>query len=86
MLFRSRVATEALPDGKTRIKGQLTRSGVPETWKDVVPFYAHIGDKVIRLGSLAATHQNEPIDAVVGGKIDRVTINDHEDLLADVHQ
>jgi len=80
------VTTEALPDGKTHIKGQLVRSGVPETWKDVVPMYAHVGDKVIRMGALFATHSTEPIEGTVAGKIDRVTINDHEDLLADVHQ
>jgi hypothetical protein len=80
------VTTEALPDGKTHIKGQLVRSGVPDNWKDVVPMYAHIGDKVIRMGSLAATHSIEPIDATLGGKVDRITMNEHEDLLAEVHQ
>jgi hypothetical protein len=59
---------------------------VPDGWKDVVPTYGHIGDKVIRMGSLGATHSTEPIDATIPGKIDRVTINDHEDLLAEVHQ
>jgi hypothetical protein len=38
------------------------------------------------MGSLSATHQTEPIDAVLAAKIDRVTINEHEELLADVHQ
>lgn len=84
--YNFHATTEAMPDGKTHIKGQLVRSGVPEGWKDVVPMYAHVGDKVIRLGSLFATHSTEPIDAVVAGKVDRITINDHEDLLADVHQ
>jgi hypothetical protein len=51
-----------------------------------VPMYAHIGDKVIRMGSLAATHSIEPIDATLGGKVDRITMNEHEDLLAEVHQ
>ncbi|MBV9886292.1 MAG: hypothetical protein JO119_07090 [Acidobacteria bacterium] len=80
------VTTDALPDGKTHIKGQLVRTGVPETWKDDVPMYAHIGDKTIRIGSLFATHSTEPIEGTIPGKIDRISINDHEDLLADVHQ
>lgn len=84
--YNFHATTQATPDGKTHITGQLVRSGVPEGWKDVVPIYAHVGDKVIRIGSLAAQLSTEPLDAVVPAKIDRVTINEHEDLLADVHQ
>jgi peptidase M1-like protein len=83
-VFRSSV--EPTPDGKTHIKGQLTRTGVPENWKDVVPLYAHMGDKTMRLGTLSATHPTETVDATVPAKIDRISINDHEDLLADVKQ
>ncbi len=79
-------SVEATPDGKTHIKGQLTRSGVPETWKDAVPLYAHMGDKTIRLGTLASTHSSEPLDVILPVKIDRVSINDYEDMLADVKQ
>ncbi len=78
--------TEAAADGKTHIKGELTRTGVPDNWKDVVPIYAHIGDKVVKMGTMAAVHATEPIDATIQGKIDRVTINDYEDLLAEVKQ
>ncbi len=77
---------EATPDGKTHLKGELTRSGVADSWKDSVPLYAHMGDKTIRIGSLAATHPHESIDATLPGKIDRVSINDYEDMLADVKQ
>lgn len=80
------VTTEATPDGKTHLKGQLTRSGVPENWKDVVAIYAHEGDKTIRLGILSVTHSTEQIDAIVPGKATRVSINDNEDLLAEVRQ
>jgi aminopeptidase N len=34
-------------DGKTTVSGQLVRAGVPDSWKDVVPLYAHRGDKVL---------------------------------------
>jgi hypothetical protein len=79
-------SVEATPDGKTHIKGELTRSGVPDTWKDAVPLYAHMGDKTVRLGTLASTHSSEPLDATLAAKIDRVSINDYEDMLADVKQ
>ncbi len=79
-------SVEATPDGKTHVKGELTRSGVPDTWKDAIPLYAHMGEKTIRLGTLGAMHPSEPIDITLPGKIDRLSINDYEDLLADVKQ
>jgi len=79
--------TQVTPDGKrTHISGTLTRSGVADNWKDAVPLYAHVGDRTIKMGILTATHPTETIDVIVGGKIDRVSINDYEDLLADVKQ
>jgi hypothetical protein len=78
--------TEPTPDGKTHLKAELTRVGVPENWKDVVPIYAHIGDKTMRLGNISVTHPSETVDATLPGKVDRVTINDYEDLFADVKQ
>jgi hypothetical protein len=77
---------ESTPDGKTHVKGELTRTGVPDTWKDVVPIYAHVGDKTLRLGSMASIRPTESLDVTIGGKVDRITINDFEDLLAEVKQ
>jgi len=73
-------------DGKTHFKAELTRTGVPDTWKDVIPLYAHIGDKIIKMGNIRATHPTETVEATIAGKIDRVSINDYEDLLAEVKQ
>jgi hypothetical protein len=73
-------------DGKTTVSGSLERSGVPDSWKDAVPLYVHTGDKVIRIGTLAATHPSEKINFVFPQKMDRLTINEYEDLLADVKQ
>lgn len=73
-------------DGKTTITGQLTRSGVPDTWKDVLPLYVHLGDRIVRMGSLAVTHPTESISFAVGGKIDKVTLDEYEDLLGTVKQ
>ncbi len=78
--------TEVTPDGKTHLKAELTRAGVPDTWKDVIPLYAHMGDKTQRLGAIAVTHPKEEIDVMLPAKIDRFSINDFEDLLAEVKQ
>lgn len=77
---------EPTPDGKTHVKGELTRSGVSDSWKDSVPLYVYAGDKVIRLGLLSATHPVEPLDFNLPGKFDRLSINYNEDMLADVKQ
>ena len=74
------------PDGKTSIAAQLTRTGVPENWKDVVPLYAHMGDKTVRMGSIAATHPTETLNFVIPNKLDKVTINEYEDILGTVKQ
>jgi peptidase M1-like protein len=76
----------ATPDGKSSVKGTLQRTGVPGNWKDVVPLYAHIGDKIVRLGAIAATHDTETLNVVIPQKIDKLSINEYEDLLADVKQ
>jgi hypothetical protein len=82
--YSLRAAVEPTPDGKTHLKGALTRSGVPESWKDVMPVYGHLGDKTFRLGTLSATHSTEPLDYTLPGKIDRLTINDFDDVLTEI--
>ena len=77
---------EPTPDGKTHVKGEITRTGVPDTWKDAIPLYIHIGDKSQKVGTLASRSANEPLDFMIAGKVDRVSINDNEDLLAEVKQ
>jgi hypothetical protein len=52
----------------------------------VIPLYAHSGDKTMRLGTLAIMHATEPFDFTLPLRVDRLSINDHEDLLADVKQ
>ena len=84
--YTFRAALDYTADGKTHFKAELTRTGVPETWKDVVPLYAHMGDKTVKMGNIRATHATETVEANIAGKIDRITINDYEDLLADVKQ
>ena len=73
-------------EGKTHLKLDLTRSGVPDTWKDAIPIYAHMGDKSMKMGMIVSRNPTETIDTTVQGKIDRITINDFEEILGDVKQ
>jgi hypothetical protein len=84
--YTLQTSLEVTPEGKTHLKGALKRTGVSESWKDVLPIYAHQGDKIFRLGVLSASHTNEPLDVTLPGKFDRVTINDFDDVLVDAKQ
>jgi hypothetical protein len=59
---------------------------VPDNWKDVIPLYARVGDKTVKLGNLTATHATETVDTTIQAKIDRLSINDYEEILGDVKQ
>jgi hypothetical protein len=78
--------TEVTSDGKTHIKGEITRTGVPDTWKDAMPLYAHVGDRTLKMGLISVTHATEPFEFTISGKVDRVSINDNQDILAEVKQ
>jgi hypothetical protein len=81
--YSLQAAVEPTADGKSHLKGTLTRTGVPPDWKDVVPLYAHIGEKTVRLGTIAVKSSVEPIDVTIPGKIDRISINDYHDTLTE---
>jgi len=73
-------------NGKTKVMLTLKRTGVPDNWKDLIPIYAHSGDKVVRIAFLRALHPNMTTEVTVSGAFDKLTINDSEDLLADIMQ
>jgi hypothetical protein len=84
--YAFQVSLEPTPDGKSHLKGAITRTGVPDSWKDSVAVYGHVGDKTFRLGVLGVTHSSEPLDINLPMKVDRVSLNDFEDLLAEIKQ
>lgn len=85
-LYSWHYSVENTPEGKTHLKGTLTRAGVPEDWKDAVPLYAHVGEKAYRLGTIAVKSANTPVEVSFADKLERFTICDNEDMLADVKQ
>jgi hypothetical protein len=73
-------------DGKTSVSRELLRSAVPDNWKDAIPIYAHMGDKNSRLGTITSTQPKVTFNVVFPKKIDKLSIDDMEDDLADVKQ
>ena len=84
--YTFRASLEPTPDGKTRVKAAITRTGVPDNWKDVIPVYAHLGERGQRLGSFGVDQPAKNLEFVIQGKVDRITIDDFEDVLAEVKQ
>ncbi|HKM91689.1 MAG TPA: M1 family aminopeptidase [Candidatus Acidoferrales bacterium] len=77
---------EATADGKTHVTGELRRSNVPDSWKDVVPLYAQIGGKTVRLGTLKAILPLQPLDFTLPMKVEKLSIAGNADLLAEIKQ
>jgi aminopeptidase N len=73
-------------EGRVRVTGSVTRSGVPDGWMDILPLYLHRGDTAARLGFVRATQKDNPIEIVLPMKPEKLSLNYNEDILADVKQ
>jgi aminopeptidase N len=79
------VSYTLIPQGKgTKISLQITQSNVPANFGMLVPIYVHQGKKVMRLGLLPVRGQGNTLEYEVGFPIDRITINEWEDVLCTV--
>jgi hypothetical protein len=72
--------------GKWTVSGTLTRSGVPDGWRDIVPIYITVGGKTVRLGWIRAIDKQTPFNATLPLKPEKLTLNDNQDILADIKQ
>jgi hypothetical protein len=73
-------------NGQWTLTGSLTRSGVPDTWMDMVPVFVERDGKQIRLGLINATGPDTPINANLPFNPGKVQINVNEELLAEIKQ
>lgn len=73
-------------DGKWQVTGTIVQSGVPEGWKDILPVFVHVPGRTVRLGWLRVTGKNTPVQFTVPVKPDKITLNDYEDILAEIKQ
>jgi hypothetical protein len=78
--------TLATPDGKVKLSGKIVRTGAPDDWKDAIPLYGHQGQGIMRLGLINAVQPETTFEIVVPKSLERFSINDYEDMLADVKQ
>ncbi len=72
--------------GKEKITGTITQSGVPEGWKDILPIYIQKDGRSILLGWTRATQRVNRLEFTLPFKPDKITLNNYEDVLADIKQ
>lgn len=72
--------------GKWKLSGTVVRTGGPENWKDVLPLYAQMSGKIVRLGWVSATQRNTPFELLLPAKPEKLMLNLFEDILAEIKQ
>jgi aminopeptidase N len=73
-------------NGKWTLTGTLKRTGVAETWMDMVPVFVEQNGKQVRLGLINATKPDTPISVSLPFNPGKMQINVNEELLAEVKQ
>ena len=73
-------------NGQWTLTGSLARSGVADTWMDMVPVFVERDGKQVRLGLINATGPTTPINANLPFNPGKVQINVNEELLAEIKQ
>jgi len=73
-------------NGQWTLTANLARSGVADTWMDMVPVFVERDGKQIRLGLINATGPNTPITVNLPFNPGKVLVNVNEELLAEIKQ
>jgi aminopeptidase N len=73
-------------EGKWKISGKVLQSGVPESWKNSLSLYAQSSGRTVRLGWLRAAGPETPFEFVIPLKPEKLSLNENEDILADIKQ
>ena len=77
---------EDVGGGKFKVSGWVRREGVPDNWVDILPLYLHRGNGSMRIGFINALKTDTPFEFVLRFKPEKFTINDNDDILADIKQ
>jgi Peptidase family M1 domain len=73
-------------NGQWTLTGKLTRSGVADTWMDMVPMFVERNGKQVRLGLINATGPDTPFSVNLPFNPGKVQVNVNEELLAEIKQ
>ncbi len=78
--------TQNLGDGKVKVMGKVTRSGVADNWMDILPLYVHRGGNAMRVGFVTATKPETTFDFTMAFTPEKLSLNHNEDIFADIKQ
>jgi len=73
-------------NGQWTLTGKLSRSGVADTWMDMVPLFVERDGKQVRLGLINATGPDTPFSVNLPFNPGKVQVNVNEELLAEIKQ
>lgn len=82
--FRYRI--ESAAGNQWKVVGTLSQRGVPDGWKDILPIYVHTSGRTILLGWTRATQKENKVEFRLAERPERISLNDYEDILAEVKQ
>jgi hypothetical protein len=71
-------------EGKFQVNGTIEQSGVPDGWQDILPVYVHTKGRDVLLGWVRTTGKQTPLQFSLPVAVDKVTLNDNEDILAEI--
>ena len=77
---------EDVGGGKFKVSGWVRREGVPDNWVDILPFYLHRGAGTMRIGFITALKTDTPFDLTLAFRPEKLSVNDNDDILADIKQ
>jgi len=72
--------------GKWKVSGKVRQGVVPVTWKNILPLYVHVSGKPVQVGFIAVSGSETPFSAVLPFKPEKLSLNENEDILADIKQ
>jgi hypothetical protein len=72
------------PDNKWVVTGTVVQSGVPDGWKDLIPLYAKVNGKSVRLGLIFAGGKTTPLKFSLPVNPEKLSLNDGEEMLLDI--
>jgi aminopeptidase N len=73
-------------EGQWKVTGEITRVAVPDGWIDILPIYIQQGQNHMRIGFIKAIQQVNKFEIPFKFRPDKVSLNDNEDILADIKQ
>lgn len=84
--YRFRYAAQDAGGGKWKVTGSITQSGVPSGWKDILRLYTQYSGRTTPLGWISVSQAETPFEFLLPMKPEKLSLNDKEDLLAEIKQ